>query len=412
MNVASATFLVGLLVLASLIFFLPRGSARQLVLAACNTAFLAFWISGLASWVILAAFVGSGYLFGRAAQACAADDGARTRLLTVYIASLIAGFVILRKYQFLDVLLPASVIGHSIVIVGLSYMLFRQIHFVVDMSQGQIERPSLWDYLNYQLDFFTLLAGPIQRYDDFVKSWHNLGPLATDWYAQLNLHARLLVGILKVALVGALLLKFADSVTLTQLHANRFKDLLKFAVLFYGYPAYIYFNFSGYCDIVIAGAALVGIRLPENFNQPYLARNVIDFWARWHMSLTHWIRDYVFTPLYKHAAESWPTHARSLQYPCYFTALFLAGVWHGASWNFVLFGLLHGTGVAVTKMWEENIVRRRGRAGLREYLRSGPIRLAATFATVHFVCFTLLFFEPGLQARVEFLRRFVTEAAP
>lgn len=220
-------------------------------------------------------------------------------------------------------------------------------------------------------------------------------------------YGRVLIGMLKVALVGAFFMHVSDRFSQTQLHANKPTDVLKFAAIFYCYPAYIYFNFAGYCDIVIAGAALCGMVLPENFNHPWLARNPIDFWTRWHMTLTHLIRDYLFTPLYKNIVQRRPALARQASYGCYFVAPFLAGVWHGSSWNFVVFGLLHGMGVSVAKMWEESIIRRRKRAGLREYLKSPKIRVAAVVATFHFICFTFLFFPPDLRWKINFLRRFI-----
>jgi D-alanyl-lipoteichoic acid acyltransferase DltB (MBOAT superfamily) len=163
---------------------------------------------------------------------------------------------------------------------------------------------------------------------------------------------------------------------------------------FYFFPAFVYFNFTGYCDIVIGGAALFGIRVPENFDRPYLARNMIDYWTRWHRTLSFWIRDYIFTPLYVSIARRRASLASNLAFACYFVALFLAGVWHGATWNFVVFGLLNGAGVSAAKLWENIIVARVGRAGLRRYLASSPILYAARFSTFHFVCLTMFFLQP------------------
>ena len=110
-----------------------------------------------------------------------------------------------------------------------------------------------------------------------------------------------------------------------------------FGILYF-FPIYLYLNFSGYCDIVIAGASLVGVKLPENFEQPYLARNVIDFWTRFHRTLGILIRDYLFLPLYKGVAERWPKRAEQLAFACYFVAFFAAGIWHGPTANFVAYG--------------------------------------------------------------------------
>ena len=408
MTVASPLFLVGLLVYALLLFLLPPGRPRQALFAACNLGFLAVFVPNPASWAALAAFVLSGYAAALLARRFAGSSGYQP-FVSGYLLVLVLAFLVLKKYRFLEIVLPHRLMGHALVVVGLSYMLFRQIHFLIDTAESQIENASLWEYLNYQLNLFGLLAGPIQRFQDFRESWVSLRRLADDWFDLLKTHARLLAGIIKVTLVGAALLRWTELATANQLYVSRPLDIVKFAVLFYAYPAYIYFNFSGYCDIVIAGAAIAGMRMPENFDRPYLARNVIDFWARWHMTLTQWIRDYLFTPLYKGGVERWPRRAVTISYTCYFVALFLAGVWHGSSWNFMIFGLLHGSGVAVTKMWEEHIVRRRGRKGLREYLKSKPTRVLAVVLTLNFVCFTFLFFPSDLRGRAQFLRRFVLE---
>ena len=106
-------------------------------------------------------------------------------------------------------------------------------------------------------------------------------------------------------------------------------------MVFYFYPIYLYFNFAGYCDIVIAASRFFGMKLPENFNRPYLARNVIEFWTRWHITLGTWIRDYLFMPMYKPVVERWPKRAPSLAWIFYFLAFVVAGAWHGGTANFL-----------------------------------------------------------------------------
>ncbi len=399
---------MAVMVIAAVIFFLPRGLPRQILLAVSNAAFLSLSIPNVNSAIATAIFVLSGFVVAEFLRRTL-NHRARPYLLAAYIFLLLAAFVVLKEYQFLGILFPPGVISRRISIVGLSYILFRQIHYVVDVSEGQIEQTSLWTYLNYQFNLFTLYSGPIQRYQHFTESWRSLAPLLTDTHAQLRALSRIMLGIIKVAAVSAFALKIADHAAATQLHIRSPRDWLPFAELFYVYPAYIYFNFSGYCDVVIAGAAFVGLELPENFNRPYLSRNAIDFWSRWHMTLTHWIRDYVFTPLYKKGVENNIMRPQRLSYACYFIALFLAGLWHGSTANFAVFGLLHGAGVSVTKMWEERILRRGGRPALREYLKSRPKQVAAILLTIHFVCFTFLFFPGDLSGRVSFLRRFLTE---
>jgi D-alanyl-lipoteichoic acid acyltransferase DltB (MBOAT superfamily) len=274
----------------------------------------------------------------------------------------------------------------------------------VDVTQGQIERLSLWSYLNYQLNLFTLLAGPIERYQSFRADWDCLLPVLPDQHAVLRAYLRVFIGMIKVAYFAKICLFWYEfmasrlDVLSVAAEQGRAWNLVSFLILFYSYPLYMYFNFSGYCDIVIGAASLVGLRLPENFNLWFISRNLIEYWTRWHMTLGRWIRDYVFTPLYKALVERWPQRAVPLAIACYFVAFFLTGVWHGSTWNFVVYGLLNGAGVSIAKLWEMIIVKRRGRSGLRAYLQSPVIRFASTAITFHYICLTTLFF-PGELGR-------------
>ena len=399
MSVCSLEFLLALMLVAALFFHLPGTRARQLALAACNGGFLYLLIPNGATWVLLAAFLLGGYLAAQRLQA------RPSRLcLGLYVASVVGAFLILKKYDFLALFLPGWLLDHPVSIVGLSYMLFRHFHFLVDAMQGQIDQLSFWAYLNYQLNLFTLLSGPIQRYQEFREYWVRPRPLLRNGHELRAACLRILVGVVKIAVIGGLCLTVYDrGAAWFQQAASRPQGpggaatLLRFAAMFYLYPAFVYFNFAGYCDVVIGGAALLGLKLPENFDRPYLARNMIDFWTRWHRTLSFWIRDYLFTPTYKAIATNWPRRAPSLAFLCYFVALFLAGVWHGSTWNFALFGLIHGAGVSAAKLWENHLVSRHGRKGLRQYMASRKIRAVAVAANFHFACMTFLFFPAELD---------------
>jgi D-alanyl-lipoteichoic acid acyltransferase DltB (MBOAT superfamily) len=376
-------FLAALFAGSAVYVYLPGVLARRFFLAACSLLFLYLFLPSPITALTLLAFVGSGYLAGRVL----AVHPSRS-LLTAYLAVLVGAFVYLKRYAFLQLLPGDSWLEHTLDLVGLSFIFFRQIHYVVDAKQGEVRDFSLWAYLCYQLNPFTLLAGPIQRYQQFQKDWEVLLPRHADATELRLAFLRILVGVVKVSLIGEVFLRLALSPP-TSLGATGGA-----LASFYLYPAYVYFNFAGYCDIVIAGGSLAGLRIPENFSRPYLARNMIDFWTRWHMSLTFWIRDYVFTPTYMGIARRWPAQAAGLSFLCYFLALFLAGVWHGATWNFVVFGVLNGIGVSAAKIWENVIVARQGRSGLRRYLASLPVRRVAQVANFHFVCLTIVFLRP------------------
>ena len=402
MNVSIPAFIVFLLILGGVYFYLPTAALRRFVFTVCNLTILWILQPDVLTVTVIAGFLLSGY--GIALWLKARPNRG---IFSGYLIAILAIFLILKKYDFLVWIMPGALLRHTIQIVGLSYMLFRQIHFIVDTMEGQIESPTLAGYLNYQLNFFGILSGPIQRYQEFAESWSHPQPILLDRHDLLKAFIRILIGIIEIGLLAAICLTYyevwtawLDAVIAGSKPWSGSKGLLKIACVFYLYPAYVYFNFAGYCDIVIGGASLIGLRLPENFDRPHLARNMIDFWTRWHKTLSFWIRDYLFTPMYKAIAMRWPKSAPSLTFLCYFVALFLAGVWHGATTNFVLFGLLHGLGVSVTKLWENHLIRTRGRKGLSEYLQSPTTRIIASIATFHFVCLTFLFFRQDMSHRV------------
>jgi D-alanyl-lipoteichoic acid acyltransferase DltB (MBOAT superfamily) len=242
--------------------------------------------------------------------------------------------------------------------------------------------------LNYQLAFFTLTAGPIQRYNDFAASWNKMDEQPREPREGVLLWTRLLLGLLKISILAT----WVHSIFVKASNVAEPHSLAHAVSCFYAYPAYLYFNFAGYTDVMIGIGGLLGFKLPENFNRPFLARNVLDFWDRWHISVTHWIRDYIFMTSYKSAATHFPRAARYWSYLLLFVALFLAGVWHGTTSGFVLFGALNGLGAAATRAYGDLLRARLGGPGLKAYLQNRTIRWIAVLATLHYVCFCMLFF--------------------
>jgi D-alanyl-lipoteichoic acid acyltransferase DltB (MBOAT superfamily) len=408
MNVCSLEWVICLVVFSALFFMAPGVRLRQALLAACNFGFVATLIPNNAGWIALAIFVGCGYL-----AASVLRRFPNRNILILYLLLLLSAFIVLKQYAFIKLLLPTVFFQKVIATVGWSYMLFRQIQVAVDACQGQIEHLCIWNYINFQFNLFGFVAGPIQHYQEFCRYWMNLSPIIGDAESILRAYLRVFVGVLKITvLAGTSLTLFntwADllgNAVLTGQQAYGWR-MLQLLGLFYAYPLYIYFNFSGYCDMVIAGASLFGLKMPENFDRPYLSRNMIDYWTRFHQTLGFWIRDYVFTPMYKAIASRWPAKAASLAFLCYLVAFFLVGLWHGSTWNFVIFGILNGVGVAAAKLWEYCLVKRIGRQGLRRYLQSRPIRTLAIAGTLHYVCFTLLFFPSDMGRTVQIIKHAV-----
>lgn len=419
MSVASPEFILITFFLAGIFFLLPGKGLRQSLYAATSAGMFIWasdsmsvqgWISTL---VFLASFLGIGFWAARRLKSELRPEARPIKaLLPSVITIQVLAFMVAKKYEGLDFVLPGSWLSHSIAIVGLSYMLFRQIHFLVDVAQEQIEEFELWTYLNYQLNFLALLAGPIQRYQDFARDWHEFAQLKTPG-EQLANFQRVFIGIVKLAFLATVVSGwYADSYQ-ALLHNidsdGRFRagsslySSRHFLVMLYAYPAFVYFNFSGYCDVVIGVSRLLGIHLPENFDRPYVSRNMIEFWTRQHMSLSFWIRDYLFTPMYKALVSRWSQTALWAPFLCYFVAFVLAGVWHGSTANFLIFGLLHGLGVSTVKIWETVIIKRSGRAGLKKYLAVNWIRWVSIFLTLNFVSFAFIFFTPDVGNKLKVL---------
>jgi len=395
MSIPSLEFLVVILLLSALSSWCSSIHVRRGLLALLSFGFVVSLLPNASTAIALGVFLLSGYLVARWLTRVP-----NATVFGAYVTLLIGAFMVLRKYEVLEYVLPRSLFQHPIAIVGLSYILFRQIHFVVDSMQGQIKQSSLWGYLNYQLSLFTLLAGPMPRYQQFEASWNELRPGFQDRHELMRAYLRLLWGVVLMSLVAPACFELYDSA----LAAGDWGRPARAAAIFYAYPAYVYLNFSGYCSVVIAAASLLGLAVPENFDRPYVARNMIEFWNRWHITLSHWLRDYLFTPTYKFLAQRWPERALSMAPACYFFVFLIAGVWHGTTTNFVVFGLLHGAGLSVAKMWENRLIRRGGRKGLRQYLASRKIGACSVVLTLHFVCVTLLFLPADLPRCLEIIK--------
>ena len=392
MSVGSIPFFLSLALVAMAFQLAPRRLAKQALLIAANGAFLYPFIGNIPSWTGLAIFILAGYAAVRLAQTRLRGPG-----LTILLVALVAAFLVVKKYAFLETFLPLDVLTHPVQIIGISYMLFKLIHMLVDCWQKDITEVRFLTYVNYQLGFFTLLAGPIQRYRDFAEFWESMGVSLPDKREVMLAWSRILTGMLKMALIGAFALRVYEfAANFAPTTDSRLLAAGGLAVMFYAYPAFIYFNFSGYTDVVIGAGRLFGLTLPENFNRPYLARNMVDFWNRWHMSLSIWIRDYIFMTSYKFVATRWAPYARRLGYLLALASLFIAGVWHGSTWNFVIFGLLHGAGVAGAQIYGQALRKAIKPVGVQAYMRNRWITGVAMLVTFHYVCLAFLFFPQDL----------------
>jgi alginate O-acetyltransferase complex protein AlgI len=224
-----------------------------------------------------------------------------------------------------------------IIPVGLSFYTFEAINYVIDVYRGQVRAERDWTkFMLFILFFPHLVAGPIVRAKDFLPQLHRRKHWS--WNRALLGAQFVVMGLFKKSAIADRLAQFVDPIfgtDLIQAAPGEYRsETVWIAVI--AYAIQIYCDFSGYTDMAIGFAHLLGYRLTKNFNMPYLAGNVSDFWHRWHVSLSGWLRDYLFIPLGGSRGGEWRT-ARNLM-----LTMTLGGLWHGASWTFVVWGVLHG----------------------------------------------------------------------
>jgi D-alanyl-lipoteichoic acid acyltransferase DltB (MBOAT superfamily) len=267
------------------------------------------------------------------------------------------------RIPFMEIILP----------VGISFFTFHGISYLVDVKRGQVGVcRRLTDMLLYLSFFPQLVAGPIVRAAEFLPQLY-AGPRPP--LALAPAFALILGGLFKKVIVANdLATQLVDPVFFDPA-AFGAADLLLAA---YGYAVQIYCDFSAYTDMAIGLAALLGYRFPPNFDQPYRAQRLQEFWRRWHISLSSWLRDYLYKPLGGSRGGRWFT-ARNL-----LLTMLLGGIWHGAAWKFVLWGAIHGVGLVVERglsPWLDRLTR--GWLG----------RVVATLVVFHLVCLAWIFFR-------------------
>lgn len=268
---------------------------------------------------------------------------------------------------------------------GLSYMAFRLSYLSHEMHIGRVALPAFERYLGFVFFPPTFLIGPISPYKLFHESMEAAGGLVAPYSRCLG---RILVGIIKCYLLAVMFKAVSFELYWQPFYYHHFLD---FTVTAVSTALYIYFNFSGACDIMIGAAGLMGIRVSENFNNPFLSRNLVEFWTRNHMTMTQLARDIFFTPLQLYCARATRGRAMWLITPAITIATFvLIGVWHGDQAGYALFGLMHGVGVVAVNAYLS--LSRRFPPRVRQKLESRPARLASIFLTFMYVSYSTVFF--------------------
>jgi alginate O-acetyltransferase complex protein AlgI len=320
-------------------WLLPRKPLRLAFLTGASWFFYAWW-----DWRYLPVLIGAtsvDYVAGSWIHR--SEDEARRRLLLTASLTTNLGILAYFKYAgfFVDTLngigsglgLPPDLATlHVVLPIGISFYTFNSMSYTIDIFRRRIEPTrSVLEYTTFVALFPHLIAGPIVRFTDLAGQLRRLTPRLTSRHAALGLFF-LSCGLVKKLLVADQLHPYVSRLYANHAHVG----VLTGWAAAVGYSLQLYFDFSGYSDMAVGLAWLLGFRFPQNFDSPFKAENISDFWRRWHMSLSSWFRDYLFIPLggSRHGALR---TVRNLV-----ITMFLAGLWHGAAWTFVIWGLLHG----------------------------------------------------------------------
>ncbi|HKG12273.1 MAG TPA: MBOAT family O-acyltransferase [Pyrinomonadaceae bacterium] len=274
--------------------------------------------------------------------------------------------------------------------VGFSFFLIKAWTLIKDFHDRRVERPDLFVVLAYFLFFPAYVAGPMHLYGEFEATLRE--PSRLDGEAAVDVLFRILLGFVKIKLVAALF-------TPLSLEAVKTSGALTLRGLFAGSFAYsivIWANFSGYSDLAIATSRVVGVRTPENFNYPYAAANIRDFWQRWHITFSRVLTGYVFVPVSRKLNAAFGGRRRAVLITSYLATFLFCGYWHAPALNFLLWGLYHGAGLVVYDLYRQGATKRRlkrkGRPRLRyaELLgRAASVALTFSFVSLGWVLFVL-----------------------
>lgn len=282
------------------------------------------------------------------------------------------------RFPLLDILLP----------VGISFVTFEVMSYVIDIYRGQgTPNTRLIDFALLVLFFPHLIAGPILKPSHFLPQLQR--EITIKWVNVQSGVQIFVFGLIKKILIADRLALFVDPVFA---RPEDYSSLTIWCAVL-AYAIQIYCDFSGYTDMAIGSAKCLGFDIPANFRMPYLSGNITEFWRRWHISLSTWLREYLYFSL------GGNRKGKLRQYVNLFLVMLLGGLWHGASWNFVIWGGLHGAGLIVHKAYYEYVLHKRK---VEHWL----YRLGSLLVTFGFVCLTWVFFRSSdFGTTVKILRK-------
>jgi D-alanyl-lipoteichoic acid acyltransferase DltB (MBOAT superfamily) len=378
----------------------PR--ARQLLLLGAGALFYAYFDDRFVA--LLAGTIVANYVGAQAIHELRSRPAAQRAVLWLTVTAHLAVLGVFKYYGFftttvagaLDDLglhaeLPAL---HLVLPVGISFFTFQAIAYLIEVRRGALEPGSLLEIATWLSFFPTVASGPITRASELLPQLRERPAARIDADEAFLLITRGLFK--KIVLSSFLATAIADDVFASP-GSHSAPEVLGGV---YGYAAQLYVDFSGYSDMAIGCALLLGIRLPRNFDAPYAAQSVTEFWTRWHMTLSRWLRDFLFTPLALHSRRTTVATCRTIV-----VVMLVAGLWHGAAWTFVAFGAVHGIAMAVERALREH----RRRSPRPAAVDTAARRVGRQVLTFHVVCLGWVFFRAdSIDGAGDVLARLVT----
>ncbi|MFC1678233.1 MBOAT family O-acyltransferase [Patescibacteria group bacterium] len=374
---SSLPFFIFFFIIILLLLFLKDQRSKKIVLLLSSYFFYSYWDYRFLTLILVSTLVD--YYIGKK-LVITNKEKERKRLL---IISLVVNLGILGFFKYFNFFIDSanSAFGflglnlstlNIILPVGISFYTFQTLSYTIDIFRKKIEpAKSLLDFSIFVAFFPQLVAGPIVRASEFLPQLKKDIQIRKD-----NVLVGLQIfifGLIKKVIIADRIAYFVDDIFMGP-------DLYGTATIWLAVIAYsiqIYCDFSGYSDMAIGIGRMMGFKLPVNFRMPYISRNVTEFWRRWHISLSTWLRDYLYIPLGGNRKGKTRTYINLM------ITMLLGGLWHGASWNFVFWGFLHGLGLMLNKLLHK------GKQAKHNYFTS----FFSWLMTYIFVCITWVFFR-------------------
>ncbi len=392
---SSGLFLWLFVIFLAIYMMLERRTQLRIVYVTLFSLFFYYQSSGLSVLLLLIAATSDYHLGRTLAEATTPAD----RKLLVGI-SVVINLLVLSYFKYLNFLgsLAIEALNYCglylnapelirlewtawdiILPVGISFYTFQTMSYIIDIYRGEVKPLERWvDYVFYISFFPQLVAGPIVRAKDFIPQIHRTPHLNRSEYGEALL--LIISGLFKKAIISDYIsLNFVDRIFDAPTLYTGLENLLGV----YGYALQIYCDFSGYSDMAIGIALILGFRFNINFDSPYQSASITEFWRRWHISLSSWLRDYLYIPLGGNRKGKVRTYIHLL------ITMLLGGLWHGAAMRFVLWGAIHGSALALHKLWCLAFPSSALPSEQLPWWR----RWTGRIITFHLVCFSWIFFR-------------------